>query len=136
MASTLGNTGEKRKRVNLSLAQKLELLKKLDSGHTVAQVCNIYGAKEQTVNDIKRSREKLEKYLVPFCIDASSSKGKEGRPRKHMRTGQQTQLNEAVLKWFRQQKSSGVLVRGVELLSAARTLAEHLNIPDFKASDG
>ena len=72
------------------------------------QVCNIYGVKKQTVSDIKRSKEKLEKYSVSYCLDASTSKGKQGRPRKHMRTGAQTQLDEAVLKWFRQQKSSGV----------------------------
>ena len=32
--------------------------------HTVAQVCNIYGVKKQTVSDIKRFREKLEKYSI------------------------------------------------------------------------
>ena len=93
MAST---SGVKRKRVTLSLAQKLELIAKLESGHTVAEVCEIYGVKKQTVSDIKKSKEKLKKYSVSFCIDPSSSKGKEGRLRKHMRTGQDTQLDEAV----------------------------------------
>ena len=133
MAST---SGVKRKRVTLSLAQKLELIAKLESGHTVAEVCEIYGVKKQTVSDIKKSKEKLKKYSVSFCIDPSSSKGKEGRPRKHMRTGQDTQLDEAVLKWYRQEKSAGMLVRGVEILSAAKTLATHLGVTDFKGSDG
>ena len=136
MASTSGSSGVKRKRVTLSVAQKLELIGKLESGHTVAQVCAIYGVKKQTVSDIKKSKEKLRKYSVSFCIDPSSSKGKEGRPRKHMRTGQDIQLDEAVLKWFRQEKSAGILVRGVEILSAAKTLASHLGITDFKGSDG
>ena len=132
----MASSSAKRKRVTLSLPQKLELIGKLESGHTVAQVCAFYGVKKQTVSDIKKSKEKLKKYSVSFCIDPSSSKGKEGRPKKYMRTGQDSQLDEAVLKWFRQEKSAGMLVRGVEILSAAKTLASHLGKTDFKGSDG
>ena len=38
--------GEKRKCTNLTISAKLELLKKLDSGYSVAKVCDEYGDKE------------------------------------------------------------------------------------------
>ena len=41
--------GGKRKRTNLSTGAKLELVKKLESGVSVARVCDKYGIKKQTV---------------------------------------------------------------------------------------
>ena len=48
-----GRRGEKRKCTNLTISAKLELLKKLDSGYSVAKVCEEYGVKKQTVSDIR-----------------------------------------------------------------------------------
>ena len=42
--------GEKRKCTNLTISAKLELLKKLDSGYSVAKVCEEYGMEKQTVS--------------------------------------------------------------------------------------
>ena len=44
---------EKRKRVNLSVTQKLELIEKIEKGASVAIVCEQYGVKKQTVSDIR-----------------------------------------------------------------------------------
>ena len=41
-----GKCGEKCKRTNLTISAKLELLKKLDSGCSVAKVCKEYGVKK------------------------------------------------------------------------------------------
>ncbi|CAK8681854.1 unnamed protein product [Clavelina lepadiformis] len=65
---------EKSKRLNLSVTQKLELIKKLEKGASVASVCDQYGVKKQTVSDIK-SKDKLLKYATSYCVDAASSKG-------------------------------------------------------------
>ena len=58
--------GVKRKRVHLSIKDKLELLKKLDSGYSVAKVCEEYGVKKQTVSDIRKSRPKLQEFTNKF----------------------------------------------------------------------
>lgn len=52
-----------------------------------------------------------------------------------MKLACETSLEEAILKRYGQQCSSGVPVRAVELKSAAIKLANHMNIP-FRASDG
>ncbi|KAG0722631.1 Retrovirus-related Pol polyprotein from type-1 retrotransposable element R2 [Chionoecetes opilio] len=59
---------DKRKRVNLSTAEKLELIKKVESG-----VCVEYGVKKQTVSDIRKAKDKLREYAVKFNVDARSA---------------------------------------------------------------
>jgi hypothetical protein len=42
--------------VTLSITQKLELIDKLESGVSVARVCELYGVKKQTVSDICKNK--------------------------------------------------------------------------------
>ncbi|KAG7156962.1 Tigger transposable element-derived protein 7-like 63 [Homarus americanus] len=53
-----------------------------------------------------------------------------------MRVAKDTNLEEAVTKWFVQQQSCGNVVRGVEIQAAAAKLASHMGIENFEASDG
>ena len=66
--------GEKRKRTNLTISAKLELLRKLDSGYSVAKVCEKHGVKKQTVTDIRNAREKLQAFAVKFDVNANKDK--------------------------------------------------------------
>ncbi|MPC38101.1 Tigger transposable element-derived protein 7 [Portunus trituberculatus] len=40
------------------------------------------------------------------------------------------------MKWYVQERSVGINVHGVEIMSAAKRLVVKLGLPDFKASDG
>ena len=53
-----------------------------------------------------------------------------------MTSGKYTDLDTAVIKWYTQQRSVGVNVRGVEIIHASEEMARHLEIPNFKGSDG
>ena len=127
--------GEKRKRTNLTISAKLELLKKLDSGYSVAKVCEEYGVKKQTVSDIRKARGELEAFAVKF--DVSESKGKSGivHKRKHTKVCSSKDLEEALFKWYTQERSVKVNVRGTDLLDAACKLAKHMGI-EFSGSTG
>ena len=50
--------------------------------------------------------------------------------------GKDQLLDGAVMKWYIQQRSSGVNVCGVEIMRAAANLATLLNFTDFKGSVG
>ena len=76
------------------------------------------------------------KYAASYCVHASSSKSGKVKTRKHMKTGKDQALDAAVMKWYVQERSSGVNVCGVELLAAATKLASHLGYTDFKGSEG
>ena len=121
------------KPVHLSVAQKLELIRKLESGKSVAEVCEEYGVKKQTVSDIRKAKEKLQGYATKFSV-SGSAQGDPGR--KHMKSAKSVDLDAAVYKWYCQERACGVEVRGVELASSATKLARQLGLPEFHGSDG
>ena len=45
---------EKKKRTRLSVAEKLQLLKKYEAGFSLKSLCEEYGIKKQTVSHIKK----------------------------------------------------------------------------------
>ncbi|KAG7171282.1 Tigger transposable element-derived protein 7-like 18, partial [Homarus americanus] len=113
--------GPKRKHTQLTVAQKLELLQKLESGWSVCLISEAYGS--------------LQSFALKYSPDSSTSK-MTVEDHKLMRVEQDQRLEDAVFKWYSQQHSSGVAVHGVEMQMAAEKLATHLGIPNFNASDG
>ena len=113
------------------------IIKKLETEMSVVSVCDEYGVKKRTVSDIKiTNKDKLVKYAVSECVDCESSKSGKVGNRKHIKMGKDQSLDAVVKKWYVQQRSNGVYVRGVEIMAAAAKLATHLNFTDFKGSDG
>lgn len=52
------------------------------------------------------------------------------------RKAQQESLDEAVYKWYIQERAKGVTVNGLDMQHAAERLAEHLDLKKFKCSAG
>lgn len=48
--------------MKLNIEQKLELLQKLESDKTIAQVCDEYGCRKQTVSEIRMMMAILKKF--------------------------------------------------------------------------
>jgi predicted DNA-binding protein YlxM (UPF0122 family) len=127
------NSNGKRKRVHLTLTQKLQLIRKLEAGASVSSVCEEFGVKKQTVSDIRKSKDKLTSFALKFSVDKSQSTPVGDR--KHMRLGRDMNIENAVYKWYTQQRASGVNIRGVDIQNAAVKLAKHMETK-FEASDG
>jgi hypothetical protein len=87
------------------IKQKLELIEKLESGVSVACICEEYGVKKQTVSDICHSKEKLKSFSLAGSVDASTlgSTLVEGM---HMKIARNKKLDDAVYKWCIQQCSN------------------------------
>ena len=119
----------KSKRVRLTIPEKLLLLKKHEAGASVTSLMNEFGVGRSTVSDIKKAKESLRKYAAE--IDAGSG----SQQRKSMRSSKYRELDEAVYKWYVQQRGVHVNVRGVEIMAAAESLAQHMGI-ECKASAG
>ena len=118
------------------MVKKLELVKEIEKGATVKSVCEKYGVKRQTVSDIRKTKEKVEKFAASYCIDAACSKSSKVGNKKHLKTGKEESLVAAVKKWYVQKRSNGFTIRGTEILAAAGKLAAHLGFSDFKSSEG
>ena len=113
---------EKTRRVNLSIGDKLELIKKLESG-VLVRVCDEYGVKKQTVSDIRRSNDKLTSYAMKFYVTSSKDRKGAVYERKHMKVPMGRELEEAVYKWYVQQRSVSVNVCWSQIGDAADNLA-------------
>ena len=69
---TSSYTAAKRKRVTLTIEKKLDVLKKIDQGASLAAVALEFGLGKSTVSDIKRGRKKILKFATestdPSCL--------------------------------------------------------------------
>ncbi|MPC58224.1 Tigger transposable element-derived protein 7 [Portunus trituberculatus] len=46
------------------------------------------------------------------------------------------ELDQCIIKWYQQQRASGVMVRGTELKMAAERFASNIRLQGFKTSEG
>ncbi|XP_011861110.1 PREDICTED: uncharacterized protein LOC105558165 [Vollenhovia emeryi] len=69
------NKEMKQKQVCLRLAQKLELIKKLEQGISVTDVCEIYGIHRRTVSNIRKSSPYYKTPLIPIRKSYCQSNG-------------------------------------------------------------
>ena len=122
----------KRQRKVLSLETKKEILCKCDAGWSNASIQDHYGIAKSTLGDIKRSREKIMAYSVEFSCASLTARNKE---RKVMAKPKSVELDQCVMKWYQQQRGSGVMVRGTEMKMAAERFAAKIGIDGFKASE-
>lgn len=58
----------KRKHSSLTIADKVQLLQKLDSGISVKNVCNESGIRKSSVCDLKKQPENILKYFAESDI--------------------------------------------------------------------
>lgn len=120
----------KRKRVVLSLADKLKIIEQSDKGVTGKKLAEMYGVGQSTISDIKSSKRTLLNFVsVLENNDGSSS-------RKSMKAATNKDLEDVIFKWFLQQRSLGSPISGPILCEKAKILAEKLGYSSFKASNG
>ena len=105
----------KRKRVVLSLADKLKIIEQLDKGVTGKKLSEIYGVGQATICDIKNRKSTLLNFVsVLENEDGSSS-------RKTMKTATNKNLEDAVFKWFLQQRSMGNPISGLSFVKKQKS---------------
>ena len=131
MATASGSKNAKRKRVVLSIDQKIEVLKLIDKGTSYTIIMEKYGIGRATVSDIKRRRSSL--------MDFRRQTKEMGLVRtvKIMKLGEDPKLDQAVFLWFKQKRAEGIPISGHILCEKAAELSKLL-LPDsnFKASSG
>ena len=112
----------KLKRKAYSIDFKLKLLAEVDKGRKKQDICREFGLPKSSLSTILKDRSKLDLDLAPTRKSAQSLKHSD--------------VDEAVLIWFKQVLSSGVPVSGPLLKTKANGLARELGIDNWEASDG
>ena len=127
-------TAVKRKRVVLSIEDKIDILKLLDKSVSYSVVCEKYGIGRSTVGDIKKNRLKIMNFKAEMVDMGMSKKAKV------MKIGDDKKLDKAVYVWFKQKRMEGVPVSGPMLREKAMVLSKAINDGEpstaFTASEG
>ena len=124
----------KRRRLVLSVEDKLDILKLIEAGTSHSIIADRYGIGKSTVGDIKKNKSRLEVFKKK-----TEDMGMKKACQKVMKFGEYKELDEALHIWFRQQRELDHPVSGVILQEKARVLFEQLypeSEKTFTASTG
>ena len=131
MATASGSMSSKRKRVVLSIDDKIEVLKLIDKGTSYTVIMEKYGIGRATVSDIKKKRSSI--------MDFRRQTKEMGvvRTVKTMKLVEDPTLDQAVFLWFKQKRAEGIPISGHIICEKTVELSKLLQ-PDsnFKASSG
>ena len=103
----------KRKRIVLSISDKLEIVDLLDKSVSYTVICEKYGVGRSTVGDIKKNREKIISFKKEM-IDMGMK-----RKAKVMKLADNSQVDRALYMWFTQKRTEGIPVSGPMLCEKA-----------------
>lgn len=119
----------KRKHKTLDLNDKMEILKKLDSGQNMCKLAKEYGVGRATIHDLKKKRQKI----VDHVKTMESGPGK----RKTLKVGDCPKMENALYLWFIQRRSKHTPISGEILKAKAIEFYKKITQKDdFRASDG
>ena len=110
-----------------SYEEKFKAIKDVDSGTKKLVVARNLGIPLNTLSTWVKNREKIENAVCQNLIS---------RQRKRRRTGTFEDIEEALLKWFRDARKNNLPINVSLLQSKAKQLADRLEIENFRCSVG
>ena len=117
----------KRKRVDLDLSSKMDIIKLIDAKSKRKDIADKYGIDISTISKLYKKREKITKDFHSSLLAADC---------KRMRTSVYTDVEEALLKWFKQTRAAQLPISGPMLAEIAESLAKEMGLLDWKCSNG
>jgi hypothetical protein len=111
---------EKRRRHVLTIQQKVDVLRKIDHGVSVSQLCWVYGVGQSTIHDIKVQKNQIFQFVAESDSMAGISK------RKTLCGPNIIDLDKVVYEWFHQCRSEGIPISGPMLMEKAKSYHEEL----------
>lgn len=113
---------KRRKHCTFSIAKKVEILRKIDQGTSVRNVCEEYEIGRSTVYDLIK-----QKYEV-FSFFADSDSPLEMAKRKSMKGSKTPDLDKVMIDWFKQRRAEHVPLTGPMIIAQAKRYHEELNL--------
>lgn len=123
---------QKRKRVSVTIQQKLDIIEKLEQGEKSKKIAAEYNIGSSTVHDIKKNKEKLLKF------SSSMATSLVGIDQRHtMKESPFAILHKAVLQWFNHERTLGHPISGPMIVQRAKELFVTLGLEgSFDGSSG
>ena len=116
---------QRRKRVSLTIFQKVEILKKLQHGSSVKMIQEEYNVGKSTIYDLRSDKEKILQYAAE-CESANLMKN-----RKTMKPAKFDELDRVLYEWFKQRRSEGIPISGFILREKAREFHQTMDLEEL-----
>lgn len=116
----------KRKRVDLSLSDKVKVINMLKAKQSQTDIAKKIGISQSQVSRVCKSQDEIMKKW----------KSNDNPERKRQRTGKAADVESALAVWFSNSRGRDVPLSGPVLQEKAQELAKKLNKPNFKATTG
>ncbi|NXX80753.1 TIGD4 protein, partial [Urocolius indicus] len=116
-----------RKKKSISIEEKIDIISAVESGEKKADIAAKYGIKKNSLSSIMKNKEKVLEAFESLRFDPK---------RKRLRTAFYSDLEEALMKWYRIAQCLNVPVNGPMLRLKANDFAQKLGHSDFKCSNG
>lgn len=118
--------------MNITIQQKLDILKELEKGKSAKQLAFEYNIGCSTVHDIKKNKNKLLNYSL---LVSESICGSENR--KTMKKSPYELLDRALIHWFNNERAQGKAITGPMCVTQAKILFNTIGLTgNFDASSG
>ncbi|KFM65707.1 Src kinase-associated phosphoprotein 2, partial [Stegodyphus mimosarum] len=114
------NVPQKRKRVVLTMKDKVNIINRLKKGETGAKLADEYKVGTSTISNIKQNSESILEYASILYNENDDS------PRKMMRGAKNEQVDRAVYAWFLEARSQGQPISGPIICEKALMLNEKM----------
>ena len=115
------------KRKSITLERKMEIFRAVDSGRKKSDVAREFGLSSSTMSTLFKNKDRITEQYDSAKFDPS---------RKRFRTAALDDVEEALMKWFRDVRDKNLPVSGPLLKEKAEVFAKSLGHPGFKASNG
>lgn len=112
------------KRKVLPIKEKVRVIRACEEGRKIADVCREFGLVNSTVGSILKNKEKILKAF-----------NEDGENVKRIRGCERTDIDAALLKWFKQCRSANIPVSGPLLQEKATEFGQMFGV-DFTCSNG
>ncbi|XP_077022752.1 jerky protein homolog [Tamandua tetradactyla] len=116
--------GEKRKRVVLTLKEKIDICTRLEKGESRKALMQEYNVGMSTLYDIKAHKAQLLRFF------ASSDSNKALEHRRTLHTPKLEHLDRVLYEWFLAKRSEGVPVSGPMLIEKAKDFYEQMQLTE------
>lgn len=116
----------KRKRNDLTLSDKYEVVKQLEKGVKQVEIC-----KQMGISQAQVSRINAKKDVIRQSIEANANS-----QRKRVRTGKDAEVEKALVEWFKNARQRDIPLSGPILEEKAKHLATQMDKPDFTPTNG
>ncbi|XP_057591361.1 jerky protein homolog [Hippopotamus amphibius kiboko] len=116
--------GEKRKRVVLTLKEKMDICRRLETGESRKALMQEYNVGMSTLYDIRAHKARLLRFF------ASSDSDKALAHRRTLHTPKLEHLDRVLYEWFLVKRAEGVPVSGPMLIEKAKDFYEQMQLTE------